>query len=293
MKSIFCHHINISLAKVCLFFTGLLLFPPIAVLSQTDRDFLDAGQIAGVAAGSAAAFTLGSVAERAAEGDSARWTSPFLFEGSLQRALGGGYYPDKTNFLDGTKGSAYTAAGAALILLSADLAWAEDNAGAEAAENLFLYFTGITATKGVTSMAKGLFRRKRPMVVLEPELAKKRSSIDIGFDNRSFFSGHTSSAFFASTFLNLRLRALMRQELTDQEYRNWCWAPPTLLFSWASFVGWSRMHAYKHFFFDVVAGAVVGTLMAELFYSFQQDGTPLINNPDGKSGRVLQVSIRF
>jgi membrane-associated phospholipid phosphatase len=64
----------------------------------------------------------------------------------------------------------------------------------------------------------------------------------------------------------------MRRELTSGEYRGWRWAPPAVLYSWAAFVGWSRIHAYDHYFSDVLVGALAGYFLAELFYSFGDGG---------------------
>jgi membrane-associated phospholipid phosphatase len=84
----------------------------------------------------------------------------------------------------------------------------------------------------------------------------------------------------------------MRHELSPDEYDGWSWAPPTLLFSWASFVGWTRIHAYKHFFTDVAAGALTGFLVAELFYSFNDKD--LFTNPSGQpSSSTPLVTVRF
>jgi membrane-associated phospholipid phosphatase len=89
----------------------------------------------------------------------------------------------------------------------------------------------------------------------------------------------------------------MRHELSTDEYNGWNWAPPALLFSWASVVGWSRIHAYRHFFTDVAAGALVGFLMAELFYSFNDfkagsnsTGQPS-NSPSAKP--IFQIRLTF
>jgi membrane-associated phospholipid phosphatase len=137
---------------------------------------------------------------------------------------------------------------------------------------MFLFGMGLFTTKGITSLSKVIVARPRPMICLEPELADQRKEKDYDFDYNSFVSGHTSSAFFSCAFLNLRLRAIMRRELHPNDYRNWRWAPPALLFGWASFVGWSRIHAYRHYVSDVLAGAAVGMLLAELFYNFGDNG---------------------
>ena len=49
-------------------------------------------------------------------------------------------------------------------------------------------------------------------------------------------------------------------------YHNWRWAPPTVLFSWTAFVGWSGIHAYKHYFSDVVVAAAIGGVIGEFFF---------------------------
>jgi membrane-associated phospholipid phosphatase len=86
----------------------------------------------------------------------------------------------------------------------------------------------------------------------------------------------------------------MRHELTPSEYDGWNWAPPTILFSWASFVGWSRIHSYKHFFTDVAAGALAGFLVAELFYSFNgvEATSPAASQASGTSP-IFYVRLTF
>jgi membrane-associated phospholipid phosphatase len=111
---------------------------------------------------------------------------------------------------------------------------------------------------------------------------------------QSFFSGHTSSSFFAAAYLNLRMRTIMRAELSPMDYRSWRWAPPTLLFGWSSFVGLSRIHAYRHYLSDVLAGALVGTIMAELFFALND--SPSISDDDGNASStpmLLRMRYRF
>lgn len=58
----------------------------------------------------------------------------------------------------------------------------------------------------------------------------------------------------------------MRQHWTADEYRVGRWLSPLVTFGWASIVGYSRMHADKHYFSDVAVGALVGALIGELYY---------------------------
>ena len=72
-----------------------------------------------------------------------------------------------------------------------------------------------------------------------------------GKDNRSFPSGHTAAAFSGATFIHKRYgieKAII----------------PYLL---AGFTGFSRIYADKHYWHDVVAGAVISSLFTWFFVS--------------------------
>lgn len=254
------------------------------------EEYLSTGEVASIAGG---AGTLLGLNHLLGKPDSLRRPligGPLPMEASMQRWLGGQCSAGQRNFLDNRAGSAYTPISAAVLLISADLSWPRHERGKELAQDLFLYSTGLLATKGVTGLLKNIVARPRPLLCLEPDLASQRAEIDYRYDRQSFVSGHTSSAFFASAYLNLRLRAIMRHELHSAEYREYRWVPPTVLFSWASFVGWSRIHAYKHFVSDVVVGAAVGVLMAELFYNFANDPR---NTANESSKAPILVSYRW
>jgi hypothetical protein len=241
----------------------------IAVPELSAEDYLDSDEALGIGAGSAAVFGLGQWLRHFDLDRKPLIDGPILFDRSLQSFLGGEYYPGKTNFLDNTFGSAVTGVGAGLILFTADINWPRGDKIKTVMQDMFLFTAGITATKGVTDMVKGVFARPRPYTYYT----------EITFDNpgkyrksrHSFFSGHSSSAFFATAFLNKRLRSIMRSELSASEYHDWRWAPPAVLFGWASYVGYSRIHAYKHHFSDVILGAAAGILIAELFYWFGEN----------------------
>ena len=233
-------------------------------------DYLSGGEVVAIGGGSAGLFVLGRQINRFDSTRSIFWQQPTSIEKKLQYALGGTYYPGKTNFVDGKTGSAITPVAALLILTASDLAYPQGDKSKSFAQDQFLFVTGIGATKAVTGIAKGLFRRQRPMLALEPDLAAQRTKSDFRYDHQSFVSGHASSAFFSMTFLNLRLRSIMRSEMSAENYRSWRWAPPVVCFSWASYVGWSRISLFKHYVTDVAAGALTGWLLAELFSSFAE-----------------------
>ncbi len=251
------------------------------------EDFLSTGDVATITGSTVGLFLLESLVGEVDSSDRAVIRGPLPLEASIVRFLGGTYRPGKSNFFDDTRGSVITPASFGLALFSVDRAWPRSDVGKESAQDMFLYISGLAATKATTGIAKGLFARPRPMMALEPELASTRVNPDYSFDNQSFFSGHTSSAFFSAAFLNLRMRAIMRTELSADDYRAWHWAPPAFLFGWASAVGVSRVHAYKHYPSDVLIGALAGYLLAELFYSFGDESAA---GADEGNGATLMVS---
>jgi hypothetical protein len=258
-----------------------LLVTPTQKSSACDQEYLSDGEVAAISAGSAA---LGAAGLWAIHFDSSRASiisGPAPWEESIQKFLGGEYYTDKTNWLDNSFGSTVTPIVMGGFLIGADISWPRDDQHKDIWQDLFLYGTGLLATKGITGISKGFFARPRPMVALEPELRNNGDYEKYAEDRVSFFSGHTSSAFFSSAFLNMRIRQIMRQELSYNDYRDWRWLPPAILFSWASYVGWTRIDAYKHYITDVIFGALAGWLVAELFYHFGDD----IEKPRESSSR--------
>lgn len=101
-----------------------------------------------------------------------------------------------------------------------------------------LYIAGSMFVSGVfTQAAKYSFDRTRPFVTY-PEIQKLS---DAG--SPSFPSGHTSNAFATATAMTFA-------------FPKWYVAVP--MFTWASAVGYSRMHLGVHYPSDVLAGAAIG-----------------------------------
>lgn len=122
---------------------------------------------------------------------------------------------------------------------------------------MFRFHQALYYTKVVTRLAKRNIQRYRPD----------------GSDTYSFFSGHTSAAFATSTFLYLEARDFIDNlaqrrdgRLPFMSPRAWKRLSFGVLYGWAGYVGFSRIHDKKHYLSDVLAGAASGTLVSYLLY---------------------------
>jgi PAP2 superfamily len=84
-----------------------------------------------------------------------------------------------------------------------------------------------------------------------------------GQENKSFFSGHTSLSFSTATMIYL--------------YTGRKWWVGALSYGTAAAVGISRMQQQKHWASDVVAGALIGTSVANFIYKQQQNRRQKVN----------------
>ena len=94
--------------------------------------------------------------------------------------------------------------------------------------------------------------------------------------NYSFPSGHTSAAFTGASFIEKRY--------------GWKYGLPSYVL--ASYVGWSRVYANKHDYWDVCGGAIIGIGSSYLFTQ------PFDNNVTANLGSyynnpVLNLTINF
>lgn len=165
----------------------------------------------------------------------------------------------QSNFLDNSRGSLAAPLAGALLMAAIDINRREFS------RDLPFFVAGAVATGAVTDLAKRIVHRPRPYCQEGGVLPPGHTPTD-GYHTESFYSGHSSQAFFAASFVNNRLRRHMRQEWRREEYRSWRWTAPLLTYGWATVVGWSRMHADKHHFTDVCTGALVGYALGEVFY---------------------------
>ncbi len=108
-------------------------------------------------------------------------------------------------------------------------------------------------TGGITFLVKELFQRARPETGLDNYAWNGPFK---GGGNYSFFSGHTSLAFSTATMVFLH---------SDRK-----WWVGLLSYSIATGVAVSRMQQQKHWSSDVVAGAIVGTVVSGFVYRMQE-----------------------
>ncbi len=145
---------------------------------------------------------------------------------------------------------------AGMILLDA---FTSQNYSPASYAKLFRFQQAVYFNSVVTHLAKRNFNRRRPD----------------GSDSQSFFSGHTSTAFATSTFLYLEVRDFIAGEtrqgrdLPLLSAAQWQAASFGLLYGWAAYVGYSRIHDNKHYLSDVLVGAASGTLVSYLLYPHQ------------------------
>ena len=236
---------------------------------------MSAINVATITAGSGGIGFLGMSVNNMPEGKKPLIRGHLPFEESFQRWLGGGCKIGKRNFLDDKTGSAVTPVASSILLTVANFSYPRGNRDKDVAQDLFLLASGLFATKGITDISKGIFTRERPYQCILYDSTVTKSTDGHSYSLQSFFSGHSSGAFFSVTFLNLRVRDIMRQRMVRSKYDKWKWVSSGSLFGWASFVGLSRVHAYKHHLSDVVVGAAAGILVAELFYNFNDQSNSL------------------
>ncbi|UCD52744.1 MAG: phosphatase PAP2 family protein [Phycisphaerales bacterium] len=253
-----------------------------ATLSHAEsvpRDLSD-GEEAAVLGASAGLLVLGHLAKvTAKDSDIPYGYRPNVFD-RWMRGLFLIEQGSRSNFLDNRRGSAVSPLATVLALSLLDINRREFS------RDIPFFLAGVAATKGITDLSKSLVGRPRPCCT-NGICPNSEGTHDDPYHSHSFFSGHASSAFYSATFFNNRFRRHMRLNWTESEYRTGRVLSPLLVYGWATFVGMSRIHADRHFFTDVLAGAIVGTLMGELYYhlSYESNGPgpngarPAVNAP--------------
>ncbi len=252
------------------------------------EDYLSGSEVAAVGAGTAGISLIGSRIKRIPTDKAPVIRGHLPFEQSFQRWLGGDYeLHKKSNFIDTEFGAFVTPLFSGVALSAINLGYPRDSRGKDFSEDIFLFVSGAMATKGITDITKGIFARDRPLRHVLDDDVNAEAVFTRSYLQQSFFSGHTSGAFFSAGFLNLRVRETMRRRMTNSEYRSWRWVSSGTLYGWAAFVGLSRVHAYKHHPSDVLVGALAGILVSELFFNFSKKSNSSQNGNQNLSPPIL------
>jgi membrane-associated phospholipid phosphatase len=148
-----------------------------------------------------------------------------------------------------------------------------------------LLITEATVLAGdVNQIAKFAFARERPFVHFLPRApdAIRALTDSPSDDNLSFFSGHTTLAFAVAT------SAGMVNTLRGYRLAPLVWGAGM---SMAVSVGYLRIAADKHYFSDVMTGAVVGSIIGVgiplIFHSASSSSSAASPNPPSASSQAL------
>jgi membrane-associated phospholipid phosphatase len=135
----------------------------------------------------------------------------------------------------------------------------------------------------INQIAKFAFARERPFVHYLPRApgAIRALTDSPSDDNLSFFSGHTTLAFAVATAAG-----------TVDTLRGYRLAPAVWAagLTMATSVGYLRIAADKHYFSDVMTGAVVGSLIGvgvPLIFHSAASSSSSSPNPPSASGQAL------
>ncbi len=172
-----------------------------------------------------------------------------------------GCSPDGVNALDRTalgnySPTAHTVADAAVIgLLALPLALdLIDSRGRGWIEDVVVMAQAVLLTQAATQLTKFAVRRPAPLIYDPSVSDEDRNSSDAA---RSFFSGHTSTAFAAAT--SYAVTFWLRHPRSP-----WRWVVLGVGGALAAGVGVLKVQAGYHYWTDVLAGAAVGVSIGAL-----------------------------
>lgn len=137
---------------------------------------------------------------------------------------------------------------------------------------------------GLTYLAKNTFSRTRPYVYNDdPEIPLSQKMEKTS--RRSFYSGHTSSAFASMVFL----AGVFEKLYPDSSARGWVWGG---CLTAAATTGYLRYAAGRHYPSDILAGAVMGAFVGYLVPRLHEIET---DTPGGigKSRKSMTVGLSF
>jgi len=114
-------------------------------------------------------------------------------------------------------------------------------------------------TKGIKQLSKSVISTSLSTQILKHTIKRQRPD---GSDTNSFPSGHTSAAFSGAFYIH------SRYQNTTQSI---------IAYTLASFVGYSRVYAKKHYMSDVIAGALISYAFDKYFVNTNTNISAAIN----------------
>ena len=129
-----------------------------------------------------------------------------------------------------------------------------------------MYAEAYYMAKGLTSLAKGLSRRKRPYAYNESMSADERYEIASqawGDLKGSFYSGHACEAFTEAVFIS----KVFNDYYPDSYWTKFVWGGSLVI---ASLTGYARFKSGEHYLSDVIVGALVGSAIGYFVPDFHR-----------------------
>lgn len=143
-----------------------------------------------------------------------------------------------------------------------------------------MYVEAFLLNEGMTNITKTLVKRKRPFVY-NPEVSLGRKMGSSA--QKSYFSGHTSTAavasfFFAKVFADL---------YPNSPHKRWVWVASASL---PAVVGFLRVRSGRHYLSDVVSGYAVGALTGVLIPHLHKKNIPNLSIHPGFNSMGMTLS---
>ncbi len=226
------------------------------------------------------------------------WESQRLFPddlNDLDESIRNSWHTKTDNFLDGNMGALSTPFAVAAVITG--LNWREGRPWRQTGTELLIFTNGAFANGFLTKSFKNGFSRRRP--ILEFASAAARAELDVKATNhKSFYSGHTSTAFYSAAFLRRRISQSLAQHGHTGIGSGYQWLTGITLYGWASYVGYSRIEIDQHYFTDVMVGALMGVLFEEVYYRFNlkhwnSDASWRLTSQVSPEKVQLQFAMRF
>ncbi|MGB9663667.1 MAG: phosphatase PAP2 family protein [Ignavibacteria bacterium] len=145
-----------------------------------------------------------------------------------------------------------------------------------------LYLETLTLTYGITNLTKNIFQRFRPYAYNQSVNFSEKLDLDT---KKSFFSGHTSISFASAVFFSTVFSELG----SDEKMKIFVWISSLSI---ATSTGLLRYFSGKHFPTDIIAGAIVGSLIGYTIPKIHKSEGDLNFNLFGNQN-LISISIGF